>query len=689
MAGIVVALLLFLCMASRAEPPALRLDPELSFAERTFDGHLQVYHDASGMLSQSEVALPPYSQRFQPIQASFNGGYSHGAWWVRFPLQTTREQRADPIQGGWWLRLSAPYVDTMDVWLPGAGEALVHRELGDLRSSLLRDWPGTLPAVRLLNLVDDQPRWVWVRLAGARALSLSGGVSSVRELADVQQKITVASAGAIGMVLLLAFVSLVVGVAVPDRRFIAYAGYLSTLALLFASSQDLPASLGLLDSPAAAVRLHSFSVCLHTAAAFAFARSLLDMAHQFPRMDRVFQALSVVCALACIVALAGGFRHIALPLSVLWVLMSICVVSQCAVLLRRNVEAWPSLIGYAVYLALGVQHFAKNLQWLPYALTTQYSYAIGAIIHILAFFFTLGWRVRNRERRALALSLRHGERLEQRVNVRTEDLRQEIAQHHLTHNQLTMALREQQGMLAMVSHEFRTPLGTIGGAAQILSDERLGLARDDVKREAEKITRTVSRMRDLMDTLLADQWLEASSESMSRRDIDLAELLREKIDEHNEGSAHGRIRLSLEASHPTVLADETLLHIALDNLLTNALKYAPATSPVEVRACVLEGGVTGGTAGACVAVQVLDQGPGFRPPDLPHVFDRFYRAEGARRIPGIGLGLHMVQRIALLHGGSVAAANRAEGGAVVTLTLPCPTAGDVADGRLAEEVTSQ
>lgn len=684
-------LLLFVGMASRAESPALRLDAGLPFAERTLNGYLQVYHDTSGKLSQREVALPPYSQLFRPIQAGFNGGFSDGAWWVRFPIQMTPEQRAHPIPDGWWLRLSAPYVDFMDVWLPGAdgreGDALVHRELGGLRSSLGRDWPGTLPALRLPHLLDDQARWVWVRLAGARALSLTGGVSSVRELAEVQQKITVGSAAVTGMALLLAMVSLLMGVAVPDRRFVAYAGYLSTLALLFASSENLPASLGLFDSPVVAVRLHNFAVCLHAAAGFAFARSLLDMARQFPRMDQLFKALSLVCGAACIVAVAGGYQHIALPVNLLWVLMSICVVVLCAALLRRKVEAWPTLIGYAVYLVVGVQHFAKNLQWLPYTLTTQYSYVVGAIIYMLAFFFALGWRVRYRERRALALSLHHGERLKQRVNERTDDLRQEIAQHHLTHNQLATALHEQRGMLAMVSHEFRTPLGTIGGAAQILSEERLGLAREDVQREAEKITRTVSRMRDLMDTLLADEWLEASSESMNRHAIELDELLREKVDEHNEGKGHGRIRLSLEASQLTVLADETLLHIALDNLLTNALKYAPATSQVEVRACLLEDGVpdgAGDVAGPRVAIQVLDLGPGFNLPDLPHVFDRFYRAEGTRRLPGIGLGLHMVQRIALLHGGSVAAANRAEGGAVMTLLLPCPTADDLAHGPHAD-----
>ena len=324
------------------------------------------------------------------------------------------------------------------------------------------------------------------------------------------------------------------------------------------------------------------------------------------------------------------------------------------------------MVGYAIYFMMGAVHFAKNLQWLPYNRATQYSYAIASILHIMAFFFALGWRVRQRERRALTLSLRHRARLAQRVNERTRDLRQEITEHHRTHDQLALALREQRGLLAMVSHEFRTPLGTIGGSAQILSDDRLALAREEVRKEAEKISRTVFRMRDLVDTLLADEWLDASSNNLHLAPLELAVFLREKIEEHNEGAACGRISLQLDARELPVLADETLMHIALDNLLTNAIKYAPPHSPVRVRA-----GIRRGPADEPeVRIEVCDEGPGFMPQDLTHVFERFYRAAGVRRIPGIGLGLHMVHRIATVHGGGVVASNGPSEGAVLTLTLP-------------------
>jgi hypothetical protein len=133
-AGLALLSLVFLVTPSRADVPALRLDPKLSFSERNFGGHLQAFHDPTGQLTQQQVASPPYAQQFEPIEDGFNGGYSSGAWWLRFQIQATQEEAAHPLKGGWWLRLGARYADYLDVWVPGEGAdgatALVHRELG-------------------------------------------------------------------------------------------------------------------------------------------------------------------------------------------------------------------------------------------------------------------------------------------------------------------------------------------------------------------------------------------------------------------------------------------------------------------------------------------------------------------------------------------------------------------------------
>ena len=102
---------------------------------------------------------------------------------------------------------------------------------------------------------------------------------------------------------------------------------------------------------------------------------------------------------------------------------------------------------------------------------------------------------------------------------------------------------------------------------------------------------------------------------------------------------------------------QPLVARAVTNLLENAAKWSPADRPVEVR--VADGTVT-----------MRDHGPGITKEDLPHVFDRFYRARNARGMPGSGLGLAIVKQVAEVHGASVSAEAPAGGGTLMRLTLP-------------------
>jgi two-component system sensor histidine kinase MprB len=117
----------------------------------------------------------------------------------------------------------------------------------------------------------------------------------------------------------------------------------------------------------------------------------------------------------------------------------------------------------------------------------------------------------------------------------------------------------------------------------------------------------------------------------------------------------------LDAEPCLVRAAPARLERAIANLLDNACKWNPPTGragdPIEVR---VRGGV----------LEVSDHGPGIAAEDLPRVFDRFYRAPGARARPGSGLGLAIVRQMAEAHGGAVHAANDSGGGARLTLELP-------------------
>jgi len=134
-------------------------------------------------------------------------------------------------------------------------------------------------------------------------------------------------------------------------------------------------------------------------------------------------------------------------------------------------------------------------------------------------------------------------------------------------------------------------------------------------------------------------------------------------------AAQRGIRLTLEAdaAAPAVVADADLLSRAVENLVSNAIKYSPDGTEVKVRAA---------RDGEGVAIAVTDRGYGIPEADLPRIFEKFYRVPRVEDagVPGTGLGLALVREIAELHGGSVTVESRVNEGSTFTLRIPGPPA---------------
>jgi len=144
---------------------------------------------------------------------------------------------------------------------------------------------------------------------------------------------------------------------------------------------------------------------------------------------------------------------------------------------------------------------------------------------------------------------------------------------------------------------------------------------------------------------------------------DPAGIIREVVQRSEGVAGHRGITLSFSAPSAPVLLrhDAARLQQVVQNLLDNALVHAPVSSRIAVTAEVRE---LGGVSWYALAVE--DQGPGFRPEDLPHIFEPFF----SRRRGGTGLGLSIVDRLIAQHGGKVVAENAPSGGARVTIYLP-------------------
>jgi two-component system sensor histidine kinase MprB len=211
----------------------------------------------------------------------------------------------------------------------------------------------------------------------------------------------------------------------------------------------------------------------------------------------------------------------------------------------------------------------------------------------------------------------------------------------------------QRQLVADASHELRTPLTSIRANVELLErargmpDGERAAVLSSVRGQLEDLTVLVG---DLVDLARPGERAVEPPE-----DLRLDELVDEAVE---------RARRHAPATPFVVNAEPCVVHgsrariaRAVGNLLDNAVKWSPEGMPVDV--WVGRGEVT-----------VRDHGPGIADEDLPHVFDRFYRAPAARGLPGSGLGLAIVRHVADAHGGSVAAANAPGGGACLRLALP-------------------
>jgi len=222
-------------------------------------------------------------------------------------------------------------------------------------------------------------------------------------------------------------------------------------------------------------------------------------------------------------------------------------------------------------------------------------------------------------------------------------------------------------MLSLVSHDLRTPLASMGGAAETLlaaSDaispaDRQGLL-ESIRDESHRLGRMVGELLDLSR-------IESGRLPLDRERFPLEELIHSALDQTHGLLDSREVRVDQPEEMIVVEADGTLLTQVFVNLLENAAKYTPAGSPIDIRIRAVQSDAA--AAGSTVQVEVADRGPGIAPGEEREIFDKFHRGE-SQGPPGTGLGLALAMAILKVHGGSIRAANRPDGGAIFTVELP-------------------
>lgn len=648
----------------------------------TLAGRLALYYDATNR-ARLETLASAAADPFQPLAHSIGLGYRAGTAWLRFTLL---RPAASPAE--WWLEVQRPALDEVALYRPDEAGGWAAETLGDQAP-----WAGrAVPAINsvfVLELPAGVPQTYYLRLRSTSSLSAALRLWRPAAFAEAQARQLALLGGFAMTALVIALIGLELAWTMRDRLHLIYAAYVLCLAAWLLCVSGVVQFL--LASPLA-IRLESPIGLLHPALMGLMAlltRELLQLSRSAPRLDRLYRTGAWLLPLVGALAVAGGFDAALKPW--LWWLLLGELLGNLVLALwlgsRRQRAARFYLMAFGVPMLAAVWTLLSSLgltagrEW-NYNLTI-----LGTLLHMVLMQLTVSDRVQRARRahdaareRALRTEQRATARLDEEVAHRTAALSRTLAELESAHSRLAaaharqsetsgqltraketaeQALAEQRQLMAMMSHELRSPLAAIDAAAQLLAVRHD--ADPTIAQPLARIRRGSGRVRHFLDNCLTGERIASDRLALSRQSVALPRLARAALEAAELGAAPGRLRLVCPAVLPPLAGDPELLAILLHNLLENALKYSPADTAVTLTVAVDE---------AVARLAVADRGPGIPADEQPLVFQKYRRGRQAGAIPGAGLGLALVARICALHGGQIELASPPGQGTLITVTLP-------------------
>lgn len=644
---VLLCCLMLTAFGARAAPLLLE-DSSLSAG-----GFLERLDDPLGQLD-ADSALA--SSGWRPLPSSLSAGFVPGVIWVRMQVQPAANS---PVH--WMLMLSNPLLDEATLY----DMAATVQELRSGEALGREHWAVNYRSVVFpLTLTDSQPHMLLLRLKSKNAMSVS-----VRLMPQPQftEKISMEYLGyglyfGINLALILFHVFFWRMTQAPESGW--YLAYVSFCIWIESLTLGLPQQVLKLPMEVSDTLLGcALGLSLPVGVIFAIRQLRLD---GYRRLKKVLTVASLMIGMTSALAVLTGHYQIGAPLHQVTVLLSIPLLTGLALWLmfigHRPARYFLLLFGI-YYAGIGIS-FLRNLGYVPTTFFTDNAVAIGALLHMLLMSMRIilhyRWlkkKTRRSEDAFTQLIQNQNAELECQIALRTHELRNEIHQSALLEEDLRESLRhekkireEQRDFVAMVSHEFLTPLAIISTSAQQMIRNLEG-PRERNEQRCLHIHDASKRLMSLVDNYLNHDRMTECTTELRRADHDLMELLKGCMGEFPST----RTQLYYRASRRHINCDFGLLRVALRNLLANADRHAPVESLVLLEVLDTAMGVQ---------IRVSNQGAEIPTDQAQLLFKKYFRGTQSLHSLGAGLGLYLVKRIAELHDGNLILGNRGENGPI-------------------------
>lgn len=594
----------------------------------SLSGWLEYFHDPEQAFTFATVR----TQDFHRLPDFRSLGYDDGAHWFR--TQVSPEADVPPR---WIFAIGTPELEYVDVWAEQADGTFKQYEMGYYRPYENRPLKTRLFALPIEAFEGAQ---IYFRVRTNNAINVQAEIWQPAAFSANQTTDNFFRGLYFGILLISVILYAIMGARLRDVPIAAYSGYVASLFLFHLGTNGyIPVFMG---------------------ANGAWFTDVL------PRLGWLGGGMSIVLMWDYLLNLKDNYRRVhwlywftiwfnlaLLPFILIpslvapWLLAIVelanvlnCVnffIGMILVLLFWKRTRQPELMVYFIAFvipALGtLVNTANNQGLLIQNEVTSNFYQVTSLIHVLVMSYGMALRLRQVQRDKAA------------------------AEHEVA--VATQRAEEQRRFVAMLSHEFRNPLVAIDRAVQMIQMKAPNLMPSEVERLL-RIRANTATLSNFVDNFLLVEMLEHRGVVPSRKSCSLRATLENVVDQLSEADAN-RVNLRVVPDDLSIYADETLLSAAVRNLISNALRYSPAETSVEVHAACDDAGLR---------IRIVDYGPGLDEEALVQLGTPYFRAKTSLGKKGTGLGYYFTQCIAQAHGGSLRAYSPEGRGLTVEMVLP-------------------
>ncbi|MBV5303715.1 MAG: sensor histidine kinase [Chlorobium sp.] len=644
---------LFSPLACLAEPVILDKAPSVELA-----GHLERYDDLSGKKTFADILNPKISSGFKQLKGSLNDGYSHKAVWLRFTMLRTSQ-----FPSVSWLRLYPPYIDYVTAYIltgnnPASPSSYEQFHLGD--HIPVAERPVVDPDFLIpLSLPLEKPVTVYIRVQSISSLTFAAAVYSQAEMIYQTNTNILIQGGYLAITFVIILLNLLFFLRIRDMLFLLFTFYALSVFINYLSisgilSLILPGSVHLLSDYLADLGkgggILIFSVFLMRL----FASVLTPPLRWY----------------LVLIALLGGILTLSNPLGYY---IEVAPVLSIAILTLFFVIIWLSFkavknkqpAGSLFFVAFSVSnfgyflHFLKLLGWVSVDWWNINNIQYASLINMIIMTFALTERLRISEKRALFEAQASEQKAVELAKEMTVELRQNEKRLEKALASERLSVERKSRFLAMLSHEYRTPLAIIRTNLDIFEIKGTDLP-SWTKSKLQRMKHAVTRLVEVMDVSLDCNRLADYHEKEAFKNLQIGPFINAELENIRSLYPERSFVSSGVKDCYEISGESRYLKTALFNILDNARKYSPPDSPITVD---IE------KEHSEIVIKVRNQGPHISPDDAEHFFEKYHRGINSADTAGAGVGLWLVRQIIEHHRGRITIESCTVG-VVTTIHLP-------------------